>query len=47
MSKANLNGIQDLDDAGVTQRSELLDGIPCEGKSGFVGRDVQGKDATV
>jgi hypothetical protein len=29
--EANLDSIQDLDNAGMTQCSELLDGITCEG----------------
>lgn len=44
---AYLNRVQHLDDAGVSQRPQLLQGVPSEGQGRAVGRDVERKDAAV
>jgi hypothetical protein len=44
---AYLDRIQHLDDAGMSQRAQLLQGVPREGEGRAVGRDVEREDAAV
>lgn len=43
----HLDCVQDLDDARVPQGAEFPKGVLCQWKSGSVGRDIEGEDATL